>query len=179
MEFNESEVILRVARGFLGIKEKPGNMGFDNKQFEEGLISVGWDYGLPWCDFAAEYVWRTAYAGMNSVIEAAFRELFSGLVTRTYANFKKSKEFKQYVSNEPLKGSLVCFRHGNTYKGHMGILASFNKKEMLCYEGNTNMKGSRDGDGYYDKKRIIDFTPREKGLYLLGFIHPPKIDCHG
>ena len=55
-------------------------------------------------------------------------------------------------------GSLVIWKKGNTWKGHIGIVKSWNKGGGITIEGNTSagITGSQsNGDGVYKRARVI------------------------
>ena len=175
----EGEVIVSVAKKYLGQREISGNRGFECEYFEQKMKAVGWQDTHAWCAYFAELVWREAYGQMNSVIEADLRRLFSASATTTYSNFLKSTDYKKYLSNSPAIGALAVWKLGSGWQGHIGIVQQFTKKEVTTIDGNTNASGGREGIEVAAMKRLISYNYREKALNLLGFIHPPKIDNHG
>lgn len=170
--------IVEVGRTYLNKQEKKGNSGFYDERFEQEMIAMGWQKGWAWCAFFAELVWRKAYGSLNSVIEADLRRLFSASATQTYNNFRTNKNYKDYVSNKPEIGSLIVWRYGDGWQGHIGIVQQIRGKEVLTIEGNTNSQGGREGIEVANHWRLIEYTHTDKGLNLLGFVHPPDILKH-
>jgi hypothetical protein len=168
---NEGQRIASIAKGYIGQQEVRGNKGFKDAFFEEKMKAVGWNVGEAWCATFAELVWREAYAQMNSEVEHELRSLFSSSATKTFSNFKFSK---YGVSKKPEVGSLVCFKYGKGWQGHIGIVVAINGKEMVCVEGNTNTQGGREGIEVGEVRRILDFTSSDDKLNLLGFVNPIK-----
>jgi len=66
------------------------------------------------------------------------------------------------------QGAVACARHGDTSNGHaMLVLQAGPGNIMTTFEGNTNLAGSRDGDGAYIKTRD---KFRNGNLQTLGFV---------
>ena len=167
-----NDKIIEAAYTFLNQKEIPENAGWQDKSFEAKMISIGWRYGQAWCAYFAELVWKYAYAD-NPFMVQRLDALFNGSAMKTYSNFKES-EFK--VDKTPEKGSVVIwnlFENGEpTWKGHAGIVINCEGVVLSTIEGNTGNKNQREGDGVYEKTRLLDFINKENGLTLVGFIHP-------
>lgn len=178
MNLNEERKILEVAKGYLGEHEISGNKGFVNPEFEEQMRIVGWQPPFAWCSYFTMLVWRMAYGQLNSYIEHDLRSIMSPSATATFNNFKRSPSYKRYVSKEPVPGAIIAFQYGKDWRGHIGIVETVKGKSMICIEGNTNSKGGREGIEVARINRQLDFTFREKGLNLMGFVHPPLIDNH-
>lgn len=173
--------IVAIAKSYVGQKEKPNNSGFWNLRTEEEMKKVGWHKGDSWCCFAAEMIWKQAYADHPDVL-AVIKELFSGLSTATFANFKRHEEQLKalgkepffHVSDTPVPGAVVIFKHGDGPSGHTGVVVDIAPRSKLfaTVEGNTNTNGSANGDGFYLKTRKLDFTDKPGQLNLVGFILP-------
>jgi len=172
------EEIAGIAEKYLGIGEIGTNDGFNNKEFEQNMISVGWKREQAWCTYFAELVWKEAYRNYKQ--QSILNELdmlFSGSATATYNSFSKSN---WEVGPIPMLGSIVIFQKYKlgkpTWMGHAGIVIGNDDKIFFSIEGNTgNGANNRDGDGIYDKKRPLDFSKKENGLVLINFIYPKQI----
>ena len=176
--------ILECALLFDGIKEVGNNEGFEkrffkkyNMTFQELMVTVGWKRGQAWCAYLSELIWKLAYLQFDVSIVYQLEKLFSGSAVQTYMNFKDSKDF--VCSNVPVKGAVVIwvlYKNGKvTNSGHAGIVISVTDTVIETIEGNTNKSGSREGDQVAKKTKIVDFSLKENGLNLLGFIHPKKV----
>lgn len=166
------QLIVDTSTNYIGQKEIIGNLGFIDVEFQQKMEAVGWESKEAWCSYFAELVWREAYAQLNSEIEAKIRPLFNKSAVTTYNNFRRS-EFAQYVTKKAEPGSVAIFRSaGSTWQGHAGIVLMVKNSEMLLVEGNTNASGGREGIEVARKSRLIDFSTKEKGLILIGFINP-------
>jgi len=167
-----NESIAKIAAGYVSQKEKPGNSGFYDEEFEQKMIAVGWRKHYAWCAFFVELVWREAYGKVNSVIECDLRELFSPSAVDTFYNFKRNDTYGKYVSKKPVVGSLICWRYGDGWQGHIGIVEKIEGKELITIEGNTNSQGGREGIEVARKRRLLNFDFANNKLNLLGFINP-------
>ncbi len=168
---------------FNGIKEVGNNQGFEhvffkdlNMTFKELMWTVGCRYGHAWCAYFGELVWKLAYSNIDTTMVERLDKLFSANAVQTWKNFQNT-EFR--CSRTPSEGSIVIWQMYEdwvgTSRGHEGIVMTGNDTMINTIEGNTNKKGSRDGDQVADKTRIVDFSKKEKGLVPLGFVHPIEI----
>lgn len=172
-----NQEIAKVAKKYVGNTEISGNKGFENKEFEELMTAVGWRKDQAWCAYFTELVWKEAYNNIfnDPNINKSLDILFSAGAVATFNNFRRSEFF---TSDTPCIGSLVIWqtfrRNVPHWTGHAGIVVDHTDKTIVTVEGNTNQKGSREGDGVYEKLRIIKLKPnnvaREKAI--KGFVHP-------
>lgn len=168
-----TDKIIEIAKGFVGLQEIPGNMGFKDERFNELMESVGFQKGQAWCSYFAELVWKLAYQEQLDMI-AILDGLFSAGAVKTYNNFLKSYLFIADKHCSP--GSVVIWQHWTnnkpTWMGHAGIVVSeVHEHEFRTIEGNGNSKGGREGLEVAEKRRLLNFDAK-KGLVLRGFIHP-------
>lgn len=177
--FEIAELILQEAESDIGKKETKGNSGWEDESFEAEMKLTGWATGQAWCSYWAEKVWTAAYAKQNSLMINVIRKLFSANAVQTWENFETSN-FE--TSSEPKPGALAVWmlmkggqpskvKGTKWIKGHIGIVKSFDKTNMVTIEGNTNDVGGREGVMVAEKKRKIAFN-NNTGLKLLGFVHP-------
>ena len=175
--------IIFYANLFVGIKERGNNQGWEgvffkdlNMSFEELMKTVGWQETHAWCAYFGELVWKLAYSKFDSTMVDKLDKLFSASAVNTWLNFQKS-EFE--CSKTPSPGSIVVWQHykdgKTTRSGHIGVVIDSSGGVINTVEGNTNAKGSREGDQVAHKTRLMNFEPKDKGLVLLGFIHPISV----
>lgn len=169
---------------FNGIKEHGNNQGwqdvfFDelNMSFEDLMKTVGWETTHAWCAYFSELVWKLAYAKIDTTMVDKLDKLFSANAVQTYHNFEKS-EFE--CSKIAVDGSVLIYqvyKNGNpTTSGHAAIVINSNDGIVIdTIEGNTNAKGSREGDQVANKTRIISFDKKQNSWIPLGFIKPIKL----
>lgn len=162
-----AEDIVRIAARYVGQAEVAGNKGWIDKDFEARMKAVGWAPTHSWCCYFCELVAKEA-AGKGTDDWKAFDKLFQPSCTATYSNFAGSERYK--VGKVPRSGSLMVWRHGQSWKGHIGIVEAVEGKIIHTIEGNTNKAGSREGTHVLRKRRNYVWT-NGAGLNLIGFIH--------
>jgi hypothetical protein len=159
--------IVEIAEKYIGETEKPGNMGFNDAEFESKMKSVGFQKTHAWCAYFAELVFKEALPEKYTELDA----LFSAGTVQTFRNFKDAAFL---IGNAPHAGDLVIWQTMKDGKpqttGHAGIVHSaVSNTEFWSIEGNTNDGGGR--EGYIVAKRIRKVIPDVKnGLKILGFI---------
>lgn len=168
-----NQLIINRAKSYIGQKEKPGNIGFMDHDFEESMKDNGFLFGYAWCAIFAKLVWREAYRDYNRNILIALDAIFSVGALDTLSRFKKSNLFE--FTKTPKPGALIFWQRITNgkpdWRGHVGIFLQMDGGKMLTIEGNTNGLGSREGDGVHTQAREINYFANN-GLRLLGFINP-------
>ena len=131
--------IRKEAISFVDQKELKGNSGFEGINFERLMLLTGWRFGLSWCVFFVELVWKVSNVQGN--------KLFSGGAVKTWNNFVASPFFE--TSNIPEVGDVVIwqtYRNGKArWTGHAGIIIALDRGQIITVEGNTNSDGGREG----------------------------------
>lgn len=171
-----AEFILAAAKYYVGQKEKTGNSGFQDPNFEKELASVGWQKSYAWCAYFTKLIYTKAYRN-DAKLSKVVRERFNGGALATYNNAKADGIFKVSDIGLPIVGAIAVWQHGKSGNGHVGIVVSFELKTntMYCIEGNTNANGSREGDQVAIKVRPIGAPKTATGLNLKGFIYPIEL----
>lgn len=156
-----------LARLYVGKKEKPGNSGFEDPEFEKDMKAFGeWAPPMSWCCCFQQMIFRKSLPEKSEEL----KKLFDPSATATFKNFK---EAHYPILQKPVIGALVLWqRHENgvaTWHGHAGIVIEVvSEKFFKTIEGNTNIDGSDNGDGVYERVRSTDI--KKKGLNVLGFV---------
>ena len=132
----EPNQIIAIAEKELGVHEATGNN--DGKRVESYLKYVDCSKGAPWC--AAFVSWVFHQAGYDKPRTAWSPDLFPSRLSVTV-----------------VKPGLVL---GIYFKdlgriAHCGIVTGSRGDWVSSIEGNTNVSGSREGDGVYRKLRHI------------------------
>lgn len=130
------EKIVAIARGELGVREVTGNN--DGERVEEYLAITGLKKGQPWCSAFLSWVFnkagyqepRTAWSPALFVNKVITRAIKPGNVLGIWF---------------PDKGRIA----------HAGLVEQRQGDWIISIEGNTNVLGSREGDGVYRKRRHI------------------------
>ena len=144
--------LLEIAKSQIGVREASGNN--DGKQVESYLKYTGNRKGEPWC--AAFVSWVFGQTGLKEPRTAWSPSLFPKSKLSAYAN------------------PAVIFGVYYTEKrriAHVGIVEKQKGSWVYAMEGNTNLAGSREGDGVYRKLRHIrtihsyaSWLPEEGGV---------------
>lgn len=158
--------IADIARKDIGKKEKPGNTGFQDKELEARMKSVGWQVGWAWCAGIQEaWAWE-AFPEKKEAIKG----LFVPSAVNTFRNLTRAG----YVSSMiPTVGAFVYWQRiqdGNAlWQGHAGVVSKVvSDTEFYSIEGNTNSAGSREGDSVQEKHRFVKKV--DDGLQVIGFV---------
>ncbi|RYD95992.1 MAG: CHAP domain-containing protein [Sphingobacteriales bacterium] len=143
--------VLKIAKSQIGIREATGNN--DGRQVEAYLAYTGNKKGEPWC--ASFVSWVFGQAGFNQPRSAWSPALFPQL--RQVKTAKPALVFGIYF---PTKGRIA----------HVGLVEKQQGDWLYTIEGNTNLAGSREGDGVYRRLRhtktiaaYADWLPDKKG----------------
>lgn len=130
------EQLLAIARQEVGVREKSGNN--DGKKVEAYLAAVGLKKGEPWC--AAFISWVFKKSGYEQPRTGWSPAMFNASVTTK--TVKAGNVFGIWFPN--LKRI-----------AHVGLVEKQEGDWLISIEGNTNVAGSREGDGVYRKRRLV------------------------
>lgn len=144
------EELVAIAKAEIGVKELSNKN--DGKQVEAYLASAKLKKGQPWC--AAFISWVFAKAGYVEPRTGWSPALFNNTVN----------------TREILPGNVFGIWFPNLKRiAHVGMVEQQQGDWVLSIEGNTNIAGSREGDGVYRKRRhsktiyaFADWLPRER-----------------
>lgn len=157
---------IEIAKKYIGKKEKLGNSGFEDPEFERDMIAQGaWQKGFAWCACFARMVFIKAYPEKASI----YKKLLSPSTRTTYDNLKGNGYPCLPI---PVIGALVVwatYRSGiKQSTGHAAIVTEvFDNGTFKTIEGNGSENGSRNGDRVVEHVRTLDRKPN--GLNVLGF----------
>jgi hypothetical protein len=168
------EIIVDVARSYIGKKEISENEEFEDKIFEFKMKEVGWKPKEAWCSYFVELIFKEAFKQYDTSYLEFLNKNFSGSSKLTYNNFKKNgKPFGFITSMEPKIGSIIVWQSTKGFaSGHIGIVTNYDSdtQKMSVVEGNTNYIGSKEGNLSIEK--IRNYTTMPTGnLKILGFIN--------
>ena len=130
----------------LGVREHTGKN--DGSRVEEYLRYTGLAKGQPWC--ASFVCWCLAKAGIPNPRSAWCPSLF--------------QQGKIIYSSSDINKPAARLQSGDVFGlwfpdkkriAHVGFISSFRGKWVQTIEGNTNLAGSREGDGVYAKRRLF------------------------
>lgn len=159
--------IVDIARSYVGKKEKPGNTGFFDAEMEAELKAVGWQAGWAWCAGLLEAIVWKAYPEQKEKVKG----LFVPSAVNTYRNLLRAG-YKSSLT--PEVGALVFWQRMKEgmaqWQGHCGVVVEvIDGTTFKSVEGNTNGAGSREGDGVYEKSRVVRSDVQD-GLKVIGFV---------
>lgn len=128
--------LISYAEKEIGVREQTGNN--DGPRISQYLHTVGLSHREPYC--AAFVCWVYAQAGFNQPRSGWSPDLFPG----------------SRLARSALPGDVL----GIYFKAygriaHVGLIVRQEGDFIISIEGNTNLAGSREGEGVYLKKRHI------------------------
>ncbi len=127
----------------VGVRE----VGESNRglQVEQYLQSVGLGSGYPWC--GAFVSWCYQNAGIDAPI--------SGWVPSFALKKNRIYERGKFLKQKPQIGDVFMIWYTKLKRpAHIGFVDRWGEKWITTVEGNTNLNGSREGDGVYRKRRL-------------------------
>jgi len=167
-----AEKIVVTALEFLETRNINDSFDYTEPLYQTKLKEFGWPLSFAAQSIVCELVWKIALRGGGMVEFRQVDRLFS-----THANFrgieKGSGGFT--TGNVPEPGAIAIWKHGNTWKGEMGIVISvsedkkeFEQAQGKCLTGNTKFLTLE------RKKKRADNPWKNDRLNLIGFIYPPN-----
>jgi hypothetical protein len=134
------ERALHVARGLVGVREVGANAGTWVGRF---LAAVGLGTGYSWCAAFVYYCLITAGADPAKLPP---KRQAAGVI-----NWRAWAARENRLGDYPERGKLFFWLDQG--QGHIGFCRLGEGLDFSTIEGNTNQKGSREGDGVYTKER--------------------------
>ena len=128
--------LVTLAAQELGVREATGNN--DGPRVEQYLAAVALKKGQPWC--AAFVCWLYGKAGYSKPLTGWSPALFPS--PRLTKSVLPGNVLGIYIS----KAKRIA---------HVGLIEKLQGEWCLSIEGNTNLSGSREGDGVYRKRRHL------------------------
>lgn len=153
---------LEEATKWVGVKEKGGNnKGPEVERFQKAVD--GKAQAEAWCMAFMQFCVKEIEKRYNVKSKIARSEGCTDCYDRTPADMKMKS---------PKKGALVIWNYKGSWKGHTGVVRSFNDDRIYTIEGNTGDGEGvvRDGDGVFkrDRSRWGEGNMQIKG-YILPF----------
>ncbi len=129
--------IVLFAKSLEGMKEKAGNMGFLNPEFDKKMRDVaGFKNSQQWCAYFVRF------AFLSKTKQKYHKELKYILSPSTQSMWQRAKNSKiEYISvhQKPKIGDIVIWQsQTNKNKGHTGIVTWIDRKGFISIEGNLN-----------------------------------------
>ena len=143
-QFNIRDSLVRQIESEIGVRELTGNN--DGERVQDYLKSSGLSGNYPWC--AAFIYWN--YLRVGVTLDLKYPAYVPSYFTQESIIYRRGKGFEK----DPLPGDLIgIYFKSKKRLAHIGFYYSENGKYYITIEGNTNKKGSREGDGVYKKYR--------------------------
>lgn len=150
--------IIEVARSQVGVREKGGpNRG---PEVDEYIRTVGLnpedDITDPWCMAFVYWCFHKASEQLGVRNPCPKK---AGVIRAWRAVSDRKKLLPADALAQPqliIPGDIFMVDHGH-WRGHTGLVVDVKDEnsQILTVEGNTNVRGSREGDGVYDKTRWV------------------------
>jgi CHAP domain len=157
-----AQLIVEEAKKYVGVTEHGGeNRGPEVERFQRAVD--GKARGEPWCMAFVQFVTGEVCRrlGVRNPLPQS-----EHCLTVFYSTVSA------YRSEKGSPGFVAIWQHGKTSAGHTGFVTEPGVVYFRTIEGNTNSAGSREGDGVYEKKRLMLSGAR---LSLRGFIDLPQL----
>ena len=133
-EVSERSRLVAIAQKEIGVREKSGNN--DGERVEAYLAVTGLGKGYAWC--AAYVSWIYRQAGFTNPHSAWSPNLFPA----------------SRITKEGLPANVLGIYFPELHRiAHVGLIVKEDGDWIISCEGNTNISGSRNGDGVYLKRR--------------------------
>jgi hypothetical protein len=178
--------VMRHAGRFIGLREVKPNADWDNPstagpdralvdELRSLMRSSPWEPGWAYCAAFCEGVVLAALRSLSATPEQIKRwqTTMTPHCVTSATNFSKLN----LLSSAATPGAIWLARHGQTSKGHAGIVTSMRGVSMSTLEGNTSLDPSSDAkerEGDWITARIRPLKG-SGSLVTLGFITPAAI----
>jgi hypothetical protein len=142
-----TESVIEHAQKDIGVREIPAGSN-DGPRVRQMLASVDLGPGNPYCA-AGSYLWAEEVSDKSGVTNPLPKTGYCPLVQRAAKNLK-------ILSTVPTVGSqflLISSPEGYKRAAHTGWVIGKTKTHIITVEPNTNLDGSREGNGVYRKER--------------------------
>lgn len=138
-----AQKIIAVAKAEVGYHEGRSASGSWNnmQKYSTAVPGLEWSQGQPWC---ATFV---AWCALQAGLAALYPKTASCDVAANW--FRSRGRFSEY----PAIGAQILFGTAADLN-HTGIVIAYDAETVTTVEGNTNVTGSREGDGVYQRRHV-------------------------
>lgn len=138
--------VTRIYNSEIGVREKTGHN--DGARVETYLRYCGLGKGNPWC--ASFVCWSYGQANVKNPKSGYCPDLFAA----KYVIYRRTAK---HSMSKPQPGDVWGLYFPEKKRvAHVGFVDDWQDKYVITVEGNTNEAGSREGDGVYRKRRLIN-----------------------
>lgn len=155
---------------WMGVRELTGHNDHPMITQAMKLCGLPGNAGYAWC--AACQAEIHDYAGLNAPTSARVVDWFT-------QNIVWKKQFGDIPSGFDVRGMVGALYYRNLGRfGHIVLILGQDKNNYYCYEGNTNMGGSREGDGFYRTIRSKESISALADYCISGKLFLEKYDTY-
>jgi hypothetical protein len=142
------------------------NVGFVDASFQTMMKAVGWKGGEAWCMYFCKLVYMQFFSFDREFLAKNFNGSTSGTLQNVInLNAKGDKRYVFLNTNTPQIGDIICLQ------GHVGLVQEVISSTIVkTIEGNTNLKGVREGEGVTENKRTLTVGTQSFGQMFKGYI---------
>jgi len=143
------------SKGFRGQMERivkgAENVGFVDASFQAMMKSVGWKGGEAWCMYFCKLVYMQFYSFDREFLAKHFNGSTGGTLQNVInLNAKGDKRYIFIPENTPQVADIISMQ------GHVALVKEIiDNTHVKTIEGNTNLKGDREGQGVEELKRTL------------------------
>jgi hypothetical protein len=172
----ETNPLLTVFNPFLSSKSFRGqmekvvrgaeNVGFVDKSFQAMMKSVGWKGGEAWCMYYCKLVYMQFFSFDREFLAKNFNGSTSGTLQNVInLNARGDRRYVFIKANTPQIGDIICLQ------GHVALVQEVISPTIVkTIEGNTNVRGSREGEGVSENKRTLVVGKKSFDQLFKGYI---------
>jgi hypothetical protein len=149
----------RVVRGSM-------NVGFVDKSFQAMMKKVGWRGGEAWCMYYVKLVYMQFFSFDREFLAKNFNGSTSGTLQNIInLNAKGDKRYIFIKANTPQIGDIISLQ------GHVALVQEVISPTVVkTIEGNTSVRGVREGDGVSENRRTLVVGKRSFNQLFRGYI---------
>lgn len=141
-----ADSLIQSANRWEGVFELTGNNDHSMITIAMNLCKLSGDKGYPWCAACQAEIHN--HANVHSPHSARVVDWFN---TPNNVWKKGQGDIPEFINKKGMVGGL--YYHKLKRLGHIFLIVGEDKNNFYTLEGNTNIAGSRDGDGFYKKIR--------------------------
>ena len=153
------------------------NSGFVDASFEAMMKAVGWKSGQAWCAYFMKLCLMQMFSFDREFLAKNFTaSAYGNLLVFQNLNKKGEKRYLALSDNNYQVGDVVCMKNPSDSYGHTFMIVDVLGKNndgsvsVTTLEGNTSLKGSREGEGAFNLKRTLKIGSLSGGQVVKGYI---------
>lgn len=145
------------------------NVGFVNVSFESMMKNVGWKGGQAWCAYYIKLVLLQMFSFDREFLSKHLTGSSTGNLSKIQSLNRGGDIRYQAFADASWQVGDVFVLKNPTGGGHTGmVLESYGGGKVKTVEGNTNLKGSREGDRVLNLDRTLVVGKVSGGQTVIG-----------